>query len=329
MIHRYISTPDHSIRFKEGITLSKHKIILDSDPGIDDAVAIAVLLRACKERVKLFLSSYGNTSIENTTRNAESILSLLDVDIPIVRGSQKPAPGNGTYEDASYIHGNDGIGGLQSSDIFKNLTIKKALDGDYLKIVYEAITEEETVDYIALGPLTNLSELIKRFPDVAERISHVVIMGGSIGFGNITEFAEFNFYCDAESASSVLSTLSNITLTPLNITNQVAFNLSDIADIGEAGTKLATVMESMLTTNYHQCIAYGNTGSTMHDSTAVLAYLYPELFKSEPCGIRVNCSKERYGECSVEKDRNNVQLITETYPRRLLEIIKNCVKSEV
>ena len=307
--------------------MSKRKIIFDSDPGIDDAVAIAVLLKACKERVKLFLSTYGNTSVENTTRNAECVLSLLGADIPIIRGSQTPSPGNGTYVDAAYIHGGDGIGGLQNSDVFKNLTVRKAIDGDFVKIVYEAIVEEGSVDYIAIGPLTNLSALIKRYPDVTERINHAIIMGGSIGFGNITEFAEFNFYCDAESAGHVLSSLPRMTLTPLNITTQVAFNLAEIARIGEAGTKAATFMEAILTTNYHQCIAYGDSGSTMHDSTAILAYLYPELFKSEQCGIRVNCDKERYGECTIEKDGNNVQLIAETNPKRLLEIIQEAVRS--
>lgn len=307
--------------------MSKRKIILDSDPGIDDAVAIAVLLKECKERLKLFLSSYGNTSLDNTTRNAENILSLLGADIPIVRGSSRPSPGNGTYTNASYIHGGDGIGGMQSSEIFNNLPVKKAIEGDYLKIVYEAIVEEETVDYIAIGPLTNLSELTKRFPDVVERINHVAIMGGGIGCGNITEFAEFNFYCDAESADNVLSSLPKITLTPLNVTTQVAFSLTDIAKIGEVGTNAAAFMEAILTSNYHQCIAYGDSGSTMHDSTAILAYLYPELFKFVPCGIRVNCEKERYGECTVEKEGNNVQLVTETNPKRLLEIISKAVRS--
>ena len=311
------------------IKLSKRKIIIDSDPGIDDAVAIAVLLKACKERVKLFLSTYGNTSVENTTRNAVRILALLGADIPVVRGSSKPAPGNGEYKDASYIHGNDGIGGLQSSDFFKNLPVRKAVEGDFLKIVYESIMEDESVDYILIGPHTNLSSLIKRYPDVVKRINHLAIMGGCIGGGNVTEFAEFNFYCDAESADHVLGALPNITLTPLNITTQVAFDLADIANIGSAGTKTATFMESILTTNYHQCITYGDSGSTMHDATAILAYLCPELFESVSCGIRVNYGKERYGESTMEKDGNNVKLITKTNPKRLLEIIKNSVKCEV
>jgi inosine-uridine nucleoside N-ribohydrolase len=310
---------------KRRIALTKRKIILDSDPGIDDAVAIAVLFKACKERVKLFLSSYGNTSIDNTTRNAGSVLSLLDADIPLVRGSLRPGPGSGTYVDASYIHGGDGIGGMQNSELLNKLQIKNAIEGDYLKIVYDFIIEEECVDYIALGPMTNLSALIRRFPDVVERINQTTIMGGGIKKGNITEFAEFNFHCDAESADHVLSVMPNITLTPLNITTQVAFDLTRIAEIGSAGTSAAAFMEAILTSNYHQCIAYGNTGSTMHDSTAVLAYLYPELFKFVSCGVRVNCGKERYGECVVSNDGNNVQLVTETNPQRLLDIIAESI----
>ena len=303
----------------------KRRIILDSDPGIDDAVAIAVLFKECAERVKLFFSTYGNNSLENTTRNAESILSLLNADIPLVRGSQKPGPGNGTCEDASYIHGDDGIGGLQNSDLLKNLPVKRAIEGDYLKIVYEAIAEEESIDYIALGPLTNLSALIERFPQIVEQIGSVTVMGGGIGKGNITEFAEFNFYCDAESANKVLSVIPNLTLVPLDITSKVAFDLDSISKIGSAGTNISAFMEAILTFNYHKCLTYGDQGSVMHDSTAVLAYLHPELFKFVSCGIRVNCGMERYGESTVLKDGNNVQLVVETDPVQILDRIAECI----
>ena len=305
--------------------MTKRKIILDSDPGIDDAVAAVVLFKACRERVKLFLSSYGNTSLDNTTRNAASILSLLGADTPLVRGALKPGPGNATYRDASYIHGGDGLGGMQSSDLLRNLPARQVIDGDYLKTVHDAIMEEESVDYIALGPLTNLSALTARFPDVVPRINHVTIMGGGIGRGNITKFAEFNFFCDAESADSVLSVMPNITLVTLDITTQVAFDLPAIAKIGSAGTKVSAVMEAILTSNYHQCIEYGDRGSTMHDATAVLSYLHPELFRFTSNSVRMNCGKERYGECTVIKDGNNVRLIAETDPARLLDIIAESI----
>ena len=296
------------------------KIILDADPGIDDAVAMAVLLGACKERVKLMVSSYGNIRLEKTTRNALSLMALLGADTPVVRGLSQPGPGNAVYEDASHIHGGDGLGGLQESELLRNLPVKEAVEGDCLQIVYDAITEAGSVDYITLGPMTNLAALITRFPDIVPRLHRVFTMGGGIGLGNVTEFAEFNFYCDAESAQTVLDNAANLTLAPIDITTQVNFSMEQISAIGASGTPVAKAMEAMLTLNFHQCTAYGEPGATMHDSTAVLAYLYPELFEFRTCGIRVECGQERYGESTVAPG-SNVSLMVKAGAARLLEII--------
>ena len=301
--------------------LTERRIILDADPGIDDAVAMAVLLKARKDRVRLMLTTYGNIPLEKTTRNALSLLALLGAaDIPLARGAAQPGPGNAVYEDASYIHGGDGLGGLQSSDLLKNLHVREPLEGTALRIAYEAIVEAGSVDYITLGPMTNLSALIKRFPDVVGHLHQVVTMGGGIGLGNVTEYAEFNFYCDAESAQHVLSAVPSLVLAPIDITTQVNFSMEQIAAIGAAGTPVARAMEAMLALNYKQCVAYGEPGATMHDSTAVLAYLYPELFEFRACGIRVECGRERYGETTVAEG-SNVQLMVKTDPARLLDII--------
>jgi len=301
--------------------LSGCKIILDADPGIDDAVAMAVLFKACKERVKMVVTTYGNIPLEKSSCNAATLMALFGVDsIPVIRGAGQPGPGNAIYEDASYIHGGDGLGGLQSSDLLSNLTVKVPIDGDYLKIVYDAIVEEGRVDYITLGPLTNLAALILRFPDVVERLNQVVIMGGGIGLGNVTEFAEFNFYCDAESAHSVLSTAHNLVLVPIDVTTHVSFSMEQITAIGAIGTVVAKAMELILVTNYDQCVAYGEPGAVMHDSAAVLAYLRPDLFDFATCGIRVDCTRERYGESTVVPGKNT-KLVINTEPSRLLAII--------
>ena len=301
------------------------KVILDCDPGIDDAVAIVVLLKACKERVKLAVTTFGNISLDAATRNALSLFSLLGADIPVIRGSEKPGPGNAVYKDASYIHGGDGLGGLQSTELFKSLQLKEPVEGDYLRLVYDAIMEEESVDYITLGPLTNLSALIQRFPDVVEKINQVVTMGGGIGLGNVTKFAEFNFYCDAESANHVLSSVPSLLLAPLDVTTRINFNLDEIDVIGSAGTNVAEAMKGMLIVNYHQCVSYGEPGATMHDSTAVLAYLYPELFDIRTCGVSVECGTERYGESVVVEGRDNIRLVTDAQAKRLLEIIAESI----
>jgi inosine-uridine nucleoside N-ribohydrolase len=217
------------------------------------------------------------------------------------------------------------MGGLRSSELIKNLPVKDAIVGDYLQIIYDAIVEEGTVDYISLGPLTNLSALIRRFPDVVERINRVITMGGGIGLGNVTEFAEFNFYCDAESADHVLSVMPDVLLAPIDITTQINFSLPAIASIGAADTVMARAMEAMLKVNYDQCVDYGEPGATMHDSTAILGYLYPELFEFRACGVRVDCEKERYGESVAHDGNNNIRLMTGAQAEQLLDIIARCI----
>jgi len=293
-------------------------IILDCDPGIDDAVAMAVLLRACGERVKLVVTSYGNVSIEKTTRNALGMLALLGADVPVARGAARPGPGNAVYENAAYIHGGDGLGGLWGSGLLNQLPVREALEGDALQIVYDAIVEEGCADYIALGPLTNLSALMRRFPEAAARLRRVVVMGGGIGMGNVSEFAEFNFHCDAESAGHVLSAVQGVTLVPIDVTSRVYFDLEGIAAVGAAGTPVARAMEAMLAANYRACLAYGDAGAVVHDATAVMAYLRPELFEFKTCGVRAACEGERYGESTVVRG-GNVRLATGVAAERVLE----------
>jgi len=311
-------------------------IIVDTDPGIDDAIAIAVLLEACKGRDILVFTTYGNTSLDNTTRNALSLMSLFDVDVPVVRGSQKPAPGNGAYEDASYVHGADGLGGLQGG-MLKGLPRRSAVgeteNFDYLRHVYDTIRRSGGADYITLGPLTNLASLIERFPDVVGLIGRVVTMGGGIGLGNVTQHAEFNIYCDAESADYVFSKMPDLTLVPLNITKLVSFDLAGIERIGAAGSRVAEAMAAALRANYELCLAYGDPGSTMHDATAVLAYLYPGMFEYRATTMRVACDLERYGMCLPEDNPcGNIRLTTgfnpsEASPSLALEMIARSIIS--
>ena len=297
--------------------MKMNQIILDTDPGIDDAVAMLVLLSDHSERVALVLSSYGNISIEQTTTNALTMVSLLDVDVPVVKGTTKPD--NDNYVEATHIHGVDGLGGLNVT-----ATTKKAVEGDYLQLTYDAIIKAGVVDYIILGPMTNLALLMKRFPDVVTHIDKVVAMGGGIDQGNVTEFAEFNIYCDAQSAQYVFTHAKEIVLVPLNVTLTVAFDLIQIEQIGKVNTPIAGAMQQILAANYHSCVKYGEHGSTMHDATAVLYYLYPELFVVKTCGIEVDCG-DYYGKTTPTDKRDNVKLACSTKPEILLQKITECI----
>lgn len=301
-----------------------NKIILDTDPGIDDAIAIIVLLSYLKDDVELILSTYGNISVEDTTRNALTILSLLNRDIPVVKGATHPSYTDNPkdYQDAANIHGDDGLFGLRVEKL-----ISTAYEGDFLEKTYNTIIKHDKVDYITIGPLTNLALLMQRYPDVINHIENVITMGAGIDMGNVTPHAEFNIHCDAQSADYVFKNAKKLALIPLNTSTTVAFSLEQIAEIEKIGTTLAKAMANILTHNYHSCVAYGEPGSVMHDSTAILYYLFPELFNTKICGIDVDCG-EFYGKTTINNDRNNITLTTDVQPQVLLEKIANCINQK-
>ncbi len=299
----------------------KNPIILDTDPGIDDAVAMIVLHHFCKERVRLIVAGYGNIKAEQTVKNALMMCELLDMDVPVLPGAVVPQSRG--YEDAAHIHGADGLGGMALGAV-----TKKPLAGDdFLKTLYETIKEAGMVDYITLGPLTNLALLLKRYPDVGSHIARVVTMGGGIACGNVTPHAEFNIHCDAESAEEVFASGLPVALVPLDTTNHVAFSMEEIDALANVHTPLASLMQKILAANYENCTRYGEKGSTMHDSTAVLYYLFPEYFQTVPCGITVDCG-EKYGKTQVTGSRNNVTLIQSGESEALCRLILSCITAE-
>ena len=298
--------------------MRQNPIILDTDPGIDDAVAMIVLRRLCPERVKLVAASYGNVSLSHTVNNALTMRSLLNWDVPVLKGANRPA--SGEAPDASHIHGTDGLGGLSLSH-----PAGKVIEGDFLQILSNQIRAFSPVDYLTIGPLTNLALLLKRFPDIQPHIGRVVSMGGGINMGNVTPYAEFNIHCDPKSAAYVFKTMPDVSLVPLDTTTQVAFSLEQIERYTAGDTPLKKAMRLILTANYHACVGYGEPGSTMHDSTAVLYYLRPELFHVKKCGIDVVCEGEQRGRTLPAADRENITLTTGADTGTLLDIIGSCV----
>ncbi len=303
--------------------MNNRPVLVDTDPGIDDAVALLVLWRHRSLETKGILASYGNVPLCMTEENARRITKLFEWDIPVWTGASVPLSGR-SGKRADYIHGEDGLARLG-----KNLTASPAMplpEGqDGIEAAYRQICKLGTVDYISLGPLTNLALLARRHPDVWEHIGRVVTMGGGIDTGNITGDAEFNIYCDAEAAAEVFKNAPELWLAPLNITVPTAFTMEEIARITAGGGKLRTVFRTLLETNYKNCTEHGEPGSTMHDAVAVLLYLYPDLFETKRCGIDVDCSKEKYGKTTVTAARQNILLPLKADSSILLERIAECL----
>jgi purine nucleosidase len=215
----------------------KRKIIIDTDPGIDDAMAIMLAIKCGIFDICAITTVCGNSTIYNTTRNAKYILNLLDANfIPLFSGAQKPLKRPLIQAD---IHGKSGLAGINPKNI--PLLTNNAVD----KIISIVKNNPNKLTLVALGPLTNIAEAILKSPNVMIKIKEIIIMGGTINTpGNKSGVAEFNIFVDPEAASIVFSFPIKKALVPLDACNNVALSIADFEKINNK--KLKTVLLKMV-----------------------------------------------------------------------------------
>lgn len=252
------------------------KVILDTDPGIDDAVAIAWALGEPRLEVLALTAVAGNVSAEQATRNVHTLVAQLDPPRWPRIGAAAPSD-HPLDAHAQHIHGADGLGNAE----FPVAELHNVHSSDkVLTDVVRAHPHEVTV--IALGPLTNLARALSRDPELASLIGQVVIMGGAVGgVGNVTPSAEFNIYCDPPSARVVFRSHATKTLAPLDVTSQLVmtYDFLDQLDEGSRSGKLLRRVLPFAYRSHRQEL--GMEGIHIHDAVAVVAATYPELFTTE------------------------------------------------
>ena len=186
-------------------------LIIDTDPGIDDAVAIALAVFNPRFDVRLITTVAGNVSIEATTTNALKLMAYYGKDVPVARGAAEPLIRQ--LDDASDIHGKTGMEGFDFPEPKTELLLDKhAVEAMRDEIMASA----EPVTVMPIGPLTNIALLLKTFPEVKSRIERIVPMGGSVTRGNKGVMAEFNIFVDPEAAKIVLTSGLDITMATLD-----------------------------------------------------------------------------------------------------------------
>ena len=252
------------------------KLIVDCDPGIDDAVALCMALFDPRLDVVAVTATGGNVPGDQASRNVQALIERLEPlrypRIGIV-SSPKVTP----HVDARFIHGDDGLGN-QALDVSLHHH-RHAADK---VIIDEVRAAPHEVTLLCLGPLTNVARAFQRDPELPNLVDHLVIMGGSVcGIGNITPTAEFNIYADPISAQQVFQSRTTKTLVPLDITTQIKFTLDFKVDLpletSRAG-KLLHPMINFVFRSYHQHM--GQESIHLHDAVALVAVVNPELFQS-------------------------------------------------
>lgn len=266
-------------------------VLVDCDPGIDDAVALLLACASPEVRLVGVTTVAGNVDLAHTTRNALRVLTLAGrADVPVAAGAPRPLVRSQPHR-AAYVHGDDGVRGADLPEPAAPADPRHAVDLMAGTIAASA----EPVTLVAIGPLTNVALLYARHPDVAARLDRLVVMGGSIGAGNVTAAAEFNVWADPEAAYRVLTDPGlprpvPTTMVGLDVTFAVPVDEADVRRLGAGGPagRAAAAMLGAAVEFYHQ--ALGVTSVAVHDAVAVVQVLRPDLITTEACTITVDCS---------------------------------------
>ena len=252
-------------------------VVVDCDPGCDDAIAILLALRHAN--VKAITTVCGNVPVAQSTENALMTVAIANAETPVYSGASKPLNGPRIHNDVR--HGSDGLGGLNRSSHSRTCESNSACD-----FLLECVSKDDWV--IALGPLTNLAEALARDSEWGKRIGGISIMGGSMSSGNITPVAEFNTYADPHAAAKVYASCAKLRMCGLNLTHQFQVTDETVTLVNELATAKSAFVADLLKFLLNRADKMiGSRSAPLHDPCAVLAVTHPTLFNFEECSVEI------------------------------------------
>ncbi|MER8437533.1 nucleoside hydrolase [Mesorhizobium sp. M1312] len=266
------------------------KIIIDTDPGQDDAVAILLALGSAELEIVGLAAVAGNVPLRLTEKNARKICELAGrPDVKVYAGAIRPLARE--LVTAEEVHGETGLNGPQLPEPTMKLQDQYAVD-----FIVETLMKEAsgTITLCALGPLTNIALALIREPKIAPRIKEIVLMGG--GFfegGNVTPTAEFNIYVDPHAADVVFKSGIPIVMMPLDVTHKALTTAKRTQAFRNLGTRVGTATTEML--EFFERFdeeKYGTDGGPLHDPCVIAYLLKPELFRGRNCNVTVETASE-------------------------------------
>lgn len=255
-------------------------ILIDCDPGHDDALAIITALASSKLNVLGISTIGGNQTLEKVTKNAKNILNFLDVKIPLAMGEDRPLVKK--LQTGEEGHGDSGMDGPYFSE--NNYPIEK--ERGVLFLWKKIMASEEKVIIVALGPLTNIALLLRTFPEVKEKIECISLMGGGIDRGNCTPLAEFNIYVDPEAAEIVFQSGVKIIMSGLDVTERAEITVAEIDSLKNKG-KASNLVYELLKFYNISGRKFGFIDSPLHDLCAVAYLINSEIFEGDNYNVNV------------------------------------------
>ena len=303
------------------------KVIIDCDPGIDDAIALCMALAAPELEVVAVTAVGGNVPPAQATRNVQGLIAELDpARLPRI-GAASP-PEFGLPVDGRYLYGSDGLGGVELpvAELARQHPSEKVIC-DEVRAAPEAVT------IVALGPLTNIARAFQRDPDLPALVGRLVIMGGTVsGPGNITPTAEFNIFCDPSSAQTVFRSHVTKTLVPLDVTNRVILSYDLFNRLPDESTKVGRFLHQILPPAFRAYRQqFGVEGIHVHDSVALMAVLYPELFTTREMAGDVETMGELTTGMTVFDRRrlpvwrHNMEVVSDMQTEEVVQALIQCL----
>lgn len=274
---------------QEAVTASpgeKHRIIIDTDPGVDDAFALLLAMRSPELKVEAVTAVAGNVPLDITLPNALRLVEIAGrTDIPVAAGASSPLIRE--LVTAAYAHGNNGLAGVD----FPAPTLKPVGE-PAADLICRVVRENAgNISIVGIGPLTNVALALRQDPGIIPMIRSIVLMGGSLSGGNVTPAAEFNFYVDPEAASIVFGAGIPIRMVGLDVTRKVQLTDAHIRSL-QAGpgpvSKAAARIASAVMKMYRE---HGETGGpNLHDPLAVSSLIHPDILTFEDYHVEIETS---------------------------------------
>ncbi|MDH6365936.1 MULTISPECIES: ribonucleoside hydrolase RihC [unclassified Breznakia] len=303
----------------------KRNVIIDTDPGIDDAIAIAIAAFSEKVDIKLVTTVAGNVSCDKVTLNAMKLLTFLKKEIPIAKGAQQPLLRDAV--DASDVHGATGMEGFDFPKPNESLLIDKHAVNAIADVIRE---NNEKTTIVAIGPLTNIAMFIRMYPELLDKVEEIVMMGGALGRGNKGVLSEFNVAVDPEAARVVFTSGLPLALAPLDVAwkSMILPNESEtIGNMNDIGQMMYQLFKKYRGGSFQ-------TGLKMYDSFAIAYLLEPEMFTIEDVFVGIELQGSYTAGASVIDQKNylnekaNCRVCTDVNPdmfkKWFMESIERC-----
>lgn len=270
--------------------MNKMPVIIDTDPGLDDAMALIMALASDQLDIRGITITAGNGLVEQHATTALAILEYFGITIPVYSGANQPIlqPQSG----AAKVHGSSALGGVNLPQA-KKMTLAKRTAVEFM--AEEILQSETKIRLIALGPLTNLAILIASTPEVKDRIQEIILMGGAAVGGNRTPVAEFNIWQDPEAAHIVFASGIPIIMCGLDVTRKAGLKEKDLEQVNSVGGKAGKLAFKIL-----KELSLRQEGEVVvHDAVAMARVLKPELFTGSGHYVAIDLVGAHTRGCSV------------------------------